>query len=500
MRSAHLEKALFGVLCVLLTPGCGFGERADVLILVRAGDPISASIGAYYASARSVPSHRILELELSASGERNEIDAATFDSEIAAPIESYLATQDAEGEISILVTTLGIPLRIGHCKKTQPHYPRDCRSAAVDAALAGLGRLSLAQGPLEENANPFFGDPRSFEDFRRAEPEARLRFLVARITGPSMPLDAQSSLPVALRQLIDRPRVTSTGAAPLWQIVADAPRASRALVSAALFDPIGVRLRPRGHRVCDGCSVSTEASAPAGIVLQSDPEPIATAALPERLAFPGLVIAIGGMEDLPSDENAASDPFQRFIATWLSRGARAISTHIGDPSLSGVTRPAVQLQVFAEGRSAIEAHFNSVPHLGWMNVFIGDPLLVLAESSRARTDDLDADGIPDERDNCLDVSNPAQRDSNHDQIGNRCDPDVDNDGRVDTSWGQIYPLDARGDLEAIALTARNGPYDPDHDLDGDGRVDENDLAFAQLWLFRSPGPSGYETATHDAND
>jgi hypothetical protein len=40
------------------------------------------------------------------------------------------------------------------------------------------------------------------------------------------------------------------------------------------------------------------------------------------------------------------------------------------------------------------------------------------------------------------------------------------------------------------LTARNGPYNPDHDLDGDGQVNERDLALAQLWLFRPPGPSG----------
>lgn len=489
MRSAHLAKALFAVLCVLFTQGCRFGERADLLILVRAGDPISKSIGGYYASARRVPPHRILELELPATGERNEIDAATFDSRIAAPIESYLGMQDKGGEISILVTTLGIPLRIGNCKKSQLPYPRDCRSVALDAVLAGLGRLSLAQGLLEENANPFFGEPRSFEQFRRDEPEARLRFLVARITGPSMPLDAQSSLPVALRRLIDRPSATSSVAAPLWQIVAGAPRASRAAASAALFDPIAERLRPIGHRVCDGCTASTEASPPAGIVLQSGRELDAAAALPKRLAFPGLVISIGGTEDHSTGEGA--DSFQRFLASWLARDARAISTHIGDPGLSGVTRPAVQLHVWAEGRTAVEAHFNSVPHLGWLNVFVGDPLLVLTETSHAKAGDLDADGIPDERDNCLDVSNPAQRDSNSDQIGNRCDPDVNNDGRVDTSWGQSFPLDARGDLEAIALTARNGPYNPDHDLDGDDQVDEDDLALAQLWLFRSPGPSGY---------
>jgi len=490
-RSAHLAKALFAVFCVLSTQGCGFGERADILILVRSGDPASAAIASYYASARRVPPRRILELEFSGTGDQNEIDAATFNSELAAPIEAYLATQDAEGEVSILVTTSGIPLRIGHCKKGQPHYLRECRSAAVDAALAGLGRLPLARGLGPENSNPYFGDPRPFERFRRDEPEARLRFLVARITGPSQPVAAQSNLPVAIRELIDPAEPTPDSDELLWQIVADAPSTSRAAASAALFDPIGERLEPRGHRVCDGCSASTADSPPAGVVLQGDPEPVAATALPGRLAFPGLVISIGSAEDFAAGMGAGSDPLQSFLARWLARGARAISTHIGDPSLGGVTRPAIQLQAWAEGRSAVEAHFNSVPHLGWMNVFIGDPLLVLAKSSTTGGGDLDGDGIPDGRDNCLDVFNPAQRDSNNDQIGNRCDPDVDNDGRVETSWGQIYPLDSRGDLEAIALTARNGPYDPDHDLNGDGAVDENDLALAQLWLFRSPGPSGY---------
>lgn len=483
-RSAHLAKALLTVLCALLSYGCGFGERSDVLILVRSGDPISAAIGGYYASARRVPPDRILELELSATGSPDEIDAATFDSEIAIPIESYLAANDPGGEILLLVTTSGIPLRIGHCKKSQPHYPRDCRLAAVDAALAGLGRLSHAPGLVAENANPYFGDSRPFERFRRDEPESRLRFLVARITGPSKPLDAESSLPTALRQLIDPPQATPSEGSPRWQIVADAPPDSRAAASAALFDPIGERLAARGHHVCDGCSASAETSAPVGIVLQGDPASDA-AALPDRLAYPGLVIALGDLGD------GGAAPLRTFLATWLPRGARAISTHLGDPSLSGVSRPAVQLQAWADGRTAVEAHFNGVPHLGWVNLFIGDPLLVLAEASPTRDGDLDGDGIPDERDNCLDVSNPAQRDSNNDQIGNRCDPDINNDGRVDTSWGKIYPLDARGDLEAIALTARNGPYDPDHDLDGDGQVDEDDVALAQLWLFRSPGPSGY---------
>jgi hypothetical protein len=499
MHYARLAKPLFALLCALITQACGFGERPDVLILVRAGDPISRSIGDFYASARRIPSRRILELELSNGADENEIDAATFDSEIAAPIEAYLAAEDPDGEISILVTTLGIPLRIGHCKNTQPHYPRDCRSAAVDAALAGLGRISLAAGPLEDNVNPYFGDPRPFEEFRRAEPDAHLRFLVARITGPSMPRDSESNLPLALQRLIDLPSETDTSTPPLWQIHSDSPRASRAAASAALFDPITPLLERLGHAVCDGCTTSTQDPAPAGIILQSGMDAGASSALPPRLDYPGLVIALGGTE-IGRAGRQDNGPFEDFLAVWLARGARAISTHIGDPSLSAVTRPAVQLQLWADGRTAVEAHFGSVPHLGWVNVFIGDPLLTIPESSPAESSDRDSDGVLDAQDNCLDVANSRQRDTNGDHVGNRCDPDVDNDGRVETSWGQIYPVDSRGDLEAIALTARNGPYNPDHDIDGDGLVDESDLALAQLWLFRRPGPSSDPRIVRDSID
>ncbi len=498
MRYAHLAKPLFAILCALFMQACGFGERADVLILVRAGDPTSRSIGNYYASARRVPSRRILELELSNGAREKEIDAATFDSEIAAPIESYLAAEDPDGEVSILVTTLGIPLRIGHCKNTQPHYPRDCRSAAVDAVLAGLGRISLAEGPLEDNVNPYFGDPRPFEEFRRDEPNAHLRFLVARITGPSIPRDSESNLPIALRRLIDPPTEMGASASPIWQIHADSPRASRAAASAALFDPIAPLLERLGHSVCDGCTASTQDPAPAGIILQSGMDAGASGALPPRLDYPGLVIALGGTAIGRTGHD--KDPFEDFLSVWLARGAHAISTHIGDPSLSAVTRPAVQLLLWANGRTAVEAHFGSVPHLGWVNVFIGDPLLTIPESSHLESGDRDDDGVLDALDNCLDVANTSQRDTNDDHVGNRCDPDVDNDGRVETSWGQIYPVDSRGDLEAIALTARNGPYNPDHDIDGDGLVDENDLALAQLWLFRRPGPSGDPRAAPDSSD
>ena len=58
-----------------------------------------------------------------------------------------------------------------------------------------------------------------------------------------------------------------------------------------------------------------------------------------------------------------------------------------------------------------------------------------------------------------------------------------------TSWGEIYPLTQCGDVEWIGLAAQNGQYNPDYDLDGDGKVDELDVSIAWLNLFLAPGPS-----------
>ena len=500
MRPASISSRLLALAWALLAAACGLGERDDVLVLVRADDPISQRVGALYAERRGVPDENVLALPISGPHDGAPIDPEAFENEIARPIESHLAAHDPDGEISILVTTTGIPLRIGRCSRSEPLYPRDCRSAAVDAALAGLGRLSPTAEPLESHPNPFFGDPRSFDTFRREMPGSRLRFLVARLTAPRTPIDGRGDVPRALRALLEADASDAREGPPLWWILADAPPGERTAASAALFDPIGALLDASDHRVCDGCDLDAGIDAASGVVLQRATTAAAgsgrTRATPAslaraddgpgapRLAPPGLVIALDG----PSGGR-----LDAFVGGWTERGARVFSTHIDDPSLGGVTRPALQLRAWAEGRSAVEAHFNSVPLLGWVNVFVGDPLLRLAEAGIDDDGDRDGDGVPDAEDNCLDVPNPQQRDSNADRVGNRCDPDVDDDGRVATSWGRIYPVDARGDLEAIALTARNGPHDPDHDLDGNGRVDPDDLAIAQLWLFRRPGPSGTTT-------
>ena len=96
--------------------------------------------------------------------------------------------------------------------------------------------------------------------------------------------------------------------------------------------------------------------------------------------------------------------------------------------------------------------------------------------------DLDSDGVADLADNCLEIANPDQRDTDADLFGNLCDPDLDNDGKVNFA-DLLLMRDvffASGDLDA--------------DLDGDGKVNFADLQILKNAFFGAPGPSGAAAA------
>ncbi len=97
--------------------------------------------------------------------------------------------------------------------------------------------------------------------------------------------------------------------------------------------------------------------------------------------------------------------------------------------------------------------------------------------------DTDADGVPDAADNCIEVANPDQRDTDGDAIGNACDADVDGDCSVNF-----------GDLALLKGAFFPQPYDENVDFDGNGLVNFGDLAIMKATFFNGPnpgpGPSG----------
>ncbi|MBT8137934.1 MAG: penicillin acylase family protein [Gammaproteobacteria bacterium] len=93
-----------------------------------------------------------------------------------------------------------------------------------------------------------------------------------------------------------------------------------------------------------------------------------------------------------------------------------------------------------------------------------------------RSIDSDNDGVLDSTDNCTEVANPAQRDTDGDGFGNFCDGDLNQDMFVDL---QDLAL-----LREVFLTT-----DQDGDFNGDGTVDLQDLALMRQMFLLPPGPA-----------
>lgn len=101
-----------------------------------------------------------------------------------------------------------------------------------------------------------------------------------------------------------------------------------------------------------------------------------------------------------------------------------------------------------------------------------------SQSTGACGADTDGDGVPDASDNCTLVANADQRDTNGDGFGNVCDPDLDNNGIVNT-----FDLNL---LRSVFGTSG----DLDADLDGNGIVNTFDLNILRSYFGSPPGPSG----------
>jgi hypothetical protein len=130
-------------------------------------------------------------------------------------------------------------------------------------------------------------------------------------------------------------------------------------------------------------------------------------------------------------------------------------------------------------------------------------------ATRLDLNDVDNDGVPDIIDNCVNVFNPLQIDSDGDRFGDACDPDFDNDLIVGS--GDVMEISAclGADLSIELLIGEpaedvdgipSQPPDPHlvqqslacrgRDLNEDEMVTQQDVDLAQGLVGGSPGPSG----------
>lgn len=96
--------------------------------------------------------------------------------------------------------------------------------------------------------------------------------------------------------------------------------------------------------------------------------------------------------------------------------------------------------------------------------------------------DSDGDGVKDSQDNCINIVNPAQWDTDLDGYGNRCDGDLNNDGSTNTLDLNLYIKHHRtreGEID----------YNVNADFNSDGRINTLDFNIYILFHRNPPGPS-----------
>lgn len=437
-------------------------------MVVNAASPVSVALGERYAMARGVPPGNFARLAIPvadptlATAAHEATDRARFVTEIRDPLRRFLSDEGRDARARVLVLVKGVPLRVEVPERTSPEtHLRDAASASVDAELALLGSGRDGAPGIVGMTNPYFDSDDDFATFRARHPAAALRFVVGRIDGPLAEAEA----------LVDR---ALAPASPGRWLVDEDPSGGpeRRAGNAALLRPAAEALRALRIDVRHDATAAfvAEAAPLAGYVSwgsndgHAPPAPhygaIGGRVFPGRFAPRGIALDLVStnartLTDPPADRR------QSLAGDLLRLGAAGVAGHIAEPALAGVARPDILMRRFAEGVPAGEAFLRSVPYLGWMNLWIGDPLMTAAAPAAPRA------AVPG-------AAPPA------------CDArfDLDGDGVVTTSWGVASPAGALGDLERVARAARPGArHDPACDLDGDGRVDAADLTRAHLCLF-----------------
>ena len=103
-------------------------------------------------------------------------------------------------------------------------------------------------------------------------------------------------------------------------------------------------------------------------------------------------------------------------------------------------------------------------------------LVLSCPPAQAIVGDADDDGVYDYQDNCINIANASQTDSDGDGYGNACDADLNESGLVDA-----------GDLTLFKSVYMSA--DADADFNDSGYVDAGDLTIFKSLYRKKPGPS-----------
>ena len=198
--------------------------------------------------------------------------------------------------------------------------------------------------------------------------------------------------------------------------------------------------------------------------------------------------------DLPRISPLFDDmnPSSAGSVSWQSLADRIVVTWQGVPEYGTSTSNTMQ----------VEMHFDGTIVLSYLAVAATDGIAGLSAGGGQPSDfveidlttldgctcdDDDGDGACNDADNCLEVANPSQVDTDQDGYGNLCDPDLNEDGTTGIP-------DFNEFRAAFGASCSDVNYDADADFNSDCAIGIPDFNIFRDYFGGPPGPSGYACA------
>lgn len=342
---------------------------ANVLVVVNDRSPLSRNIGEYYVRKRAIPLGNICRIQ---APDSENIDRASYNSQIAAPVAACLQKQRLTETVLYIVVAQGVPLRI----PGKDGLNGD--TAAVDSELALLytdlrsGKPHPLNGPLR---NPFFGQPN------------------AKFTHPAFPIYLVTRLAAydfqGVRSLIDRALLAKNQGKFVIDLKSDDDQEGNNWLRNAV-----IRL-PAGRVVFeDSTNVVYKQTDVIGFASWGSNDSnrhqrkVGFQWLPGAIATEFVSTNARTFSRPPngwniSDWSITSRPKwfagspQTMTADYLEEGATAATGHVSEPYLAMTPRPDFLLPAYFQGRNLAESYYLSIPSLSWQNIVVGDPLMSL---------------------------------------------------------------------------------------------------------------------------
>jgi uncharacterized protein (TIGR03790 family) len=403
-----MRRIAAAILLVLFGWGSGSAlEPNEILVIVNKDIAESERLGRYYCQRRAVPSGNILQLSLGRSL-RDTIGRAEYDKWLAEPIRKELSVRRAPGQVRCLLTTYGVPFKVG---RRGPLRSQEGRLRELKPALE---RAKKRLAELKQDTST--GDKGGSAEQRRIERSVKqLQLEIDRIEGKETNASVDSELSMVLygdyelyrwQPNMLRNDVMGIGFKTLMVSRLDGPDygIAEGLVDKAIAaEQTGLK----GTAYIDSRGLASKSSHSPGHYDQSlrtlamftrlrtempvkeerTEELFAPGSCPETAIYCGwynlkkyvdafdFVNGAVGYHIASFEAADLRDPnSSQWCPAMLTKGITATLGAVSEPYLQSFPEPKLFFTELFRGSCLVEAYYHTKPFNSWQLVLIGDPL------------------------------------------------------------------------------------------------------------------------------